>query len=55
MQVSNQLGEEIALDLGISEEMQKYFTAITVLRDSTNFSTLMNKIKFATLLANGDP
>jgi hypothetical protein len=55
MQVSTKLGEEIALDLDISEEMHKYFTAITVLRDGTKFSTLMDKIKFATLLNNEDP
>jgi len=41
--------------LGVSEEMQKYFTAIHVLKDGAKFSTQMSKIKFATLLNHGDP
>ena len=35
--------------------MQAYFNAMSVLKDGTNFSQQMNKIKFETLVTQHDP
>jgi len=52
--IKSELGESVEIDLEIPEGVKKLFTAISILRDGTQFSAQMNKIKFETLKDAGD-
>ena len=53
-QIKSELGADVAVDLSITENMDKMFTSITNLKDGTNFTAHMNKLKFAALREAGD-
>ena len=53
-QIKSELGADVAVDLSITEEMDKMFTSISALKDGTNFTAHMNKLKFAALREVGD-
>ena len=47
--IKSELGADVAVDLSIPEEMNKMFTSIAALKDGTNFTSHMNKLKFVSL------
>ena len=53
-QIKSELGADLAVDLSITENMDNMFTSISALKDGTNFSAHMNKLKFVSLREVGD-
>jgi hypothetical protein len=52
--IKSELGADVAIDLSITEEMNSMFASIAALKDGTNFTAHMNKLKFASLREVGD-
>lgn len=54
-EASSVLGETIAMDLGLGDDVSEKFSSIDMLKDGTKFTSSKNKIKFETLLETQDP